>query len=51
MDRKIVAIVACDCARTALKFVPAGEMRPLKCIETVEAWARGEATIEHERGG
>ena len=45
-DRKAIVLAACDCARLALVHVPAGEERPLRCIETTEAWARGEATIE-----
>ena len=37
-------LAACGCARTALKYVPEGEDRPLKAIETAERFARGEAT-------
>jgi hypothetical protein len=48
-DRKKVVLAACACARTALKYVPKGEMRPLRAIETAEAWTRGEATIEEVR--
>ena len=47
--RKTIALAACKCARTALKFVPKGEMGPLVCIQTVEAWCRGKATIEQAR--
>ena len=36
--RKLV-LVACQCARRGLKYVKAGEERPLKAIETAEAWA------------
>lgn len=46
IDRKLIVLAACDCARTALKFVPADESRPLRAIETAEAWCRGEAAIE-----
>jgi hypothetical protein len=45
VDRKLVVTAACDCAERALKFVPAGEDRPRKAIETARAWVRGEATI------
>ena len=44
VDRKLVVLAACRCARDALQFVPDGEPRPLKAIEIAEAWARGEAT-------
>ena len=45
-DQKQVVLAACACARTTLKFVPEGENRPRICIETTEAWVRGEASIE-----
>ena len=45
IDRKLIALAACDCAETALKFVPEGEDRPRIAIETTRAWCRGEATI------
>jgi hypothetical protein len=48
-DRKLVVLAACGCARTALKYVPEGEVRPRVAIETAEAWCRGEATIEQVR--
>jgi hypothetical protein len=35
---------ACAVAREALRFVPEGELRPLRAIETAEAWVRGTAT-------
>ena len=46
VDRKLLVRAACACARTALKFVPDGELRPLQAIEAAESWCRGEATIE-----
>ena len=48
VDRKVVTLAACAVARTALKHVPEGELRPLQAIEAAEAWARGEpgATLE-----
>jgi hypothetical protein len=48
-DRKVVVMAACACARTALQYVPAGEERPRKAIETAEAWCRGEATAQQVR--
>ena len=44
--RKDVILAACACAETALKYVPKGELRPGKCIETVRRYVRGEATLE-----
>ncbi len=46
IDRKVLVMAACACTRLALRFVKEGELRPVKCIETTEAWCRGEATIE-----
>jgi hypothetical protein len=48
-SRKPLVLAACACARTALRHVPAGEMRPLRAIETAEAWCRGEASLEQVR--
>jgi len=42
IDRHVVVITACACARTALQYVPAGEERPRRAIEAAEAWTRGE---------
>lgn len=39
VDRRLVVLAACDCARTALRHVPAGEDRPRLAIEAAEAWA------------
>ena len=47
--RKEVVLAACDCAKLALKYVPKGEERPRKCLETVRAWAAGNATIHEVR--
>lgn len=47
--RREIVRAACACARTALVHVPEGELRPLRCIETAEAWCRGEASIEAVR--
>jgi len=49
VDRKVLVRIACDCARTVLRFVPEGENRPRLCIETTERWIVGEATIEEVR--
>ena len=46
VERKLIVLAACDCARTALKYVAEGEDRPRIAIETAEAWCRGDATIE-----
>src|SRR3990170_267611 len=35
-----VVLVMCTCARQALRFVPAGENRPLAAIEAAEGWAK-----------
>jgi hypothetical protein len=49
VDHKQIVRAACQCARRALRFVAAGEARPLHCIETVEAWCDGKATIVEVR--
>jgi len=49
VDRRLIARASCAVARTALVYVPAGELRPLRCIEVTEACTRGEATIEQVR--
>lgn len=49
IDRKVLVRATCACARLALPHVPAGETRPLKALETAEAWTRGEATLEDVR--
>ena len=46
VDWRLVVLAACACARNALRHVPPGEARPLRAIETAEAWTRGEATAE-----
>ncbi|MFA4972801.1 MAG: hypothetical protein WC683_09325 [bacterium] len=48
VDRKVLVFAACQCARTALQYVKAGETRPLKAIETAEAWCRGDAGVAPE---
>jgi hypothetical protein len=46
VDRRLVVLAACDCARLALPRIPEGEHRPRLAIETAERWTKGEATIE-----
>ena len=43
VDRKTAVRAACICARTSLQYIPTGEDRPLRAIESAEAWCRGEA--------
>ena len=45
--RKLV-LASCACARLSLPYVQEEETRPLKAIETAEAWARGEEGITLE---
>jgi hypothetical protein len=40
-----VVLTSCQCARLALRHVTSGETRPLRAIETAEAWTRGEMTL------
>ena len=49
VPRQELVLAACDCAETALRFVPQGEDRPRLAIETTSRWARGEATVEEVR--
>jgi hypothetical protein len=49
IDRKALVLAACDCAETALRFVPEGEDRPRVAIETARRWARGAATLQETR--
>ena len=49
VKRTDLVLAACDCAETALRYVPDGEERPRIAIETAQAWCRGEATIEEVR--
>jgi len=44
-----VVRAACACARTSLRYVAPGEHRPLRAIETAEAWTRDEAAIDDVR--
>ena len=49
VERKVLVRIACDCARTVLRFVPEGEERPRLAIEAAERWTRDEATIDEVR--
>jgi len=45
IEHRSIVRAACDCARTALRYVPEGEDRPRIAIETTEAWCDGDVTI------
>ena len=45
-DRKAIVLAACSFAELALSFVEVGKERPHQAIETIRAWARGDATIQ-----
>lgn len=47
LDRKTMVTLACKCGRLSLKYTK--DKRVEVCYETVEAWTRGEATIEQVR--
>jgi len=47
-SRKKLVLTACQCARPSLKYIPEGEERPLKAIETAEAWANGKNGVSLE---
>ncbi len=49
IDKKQIVLATCACARLALKWVPRDEKRPLRAIETAEAWVVDKATIEEVR--
>jgi len=49
IDRKLLVLAACDCAETALQYVPDGEDRPAKCIQVTRNWCNGTATIDEVR--
>lgn len=46
VEHKLIVRCACRCARSVLHLVKAGELEPLKAIETTEAWCDGRAAIE-----
>ena len=49
IDRKLLVLVACDCAETALQYVPEGEDRPAKCIQITRDWCNGTASLDDVR--
>jgi hypothetical protein len=49
VDHRLIVHAAAMCARTALKYVPIGENRPLAAIEAAERWA--ENPTEENRVG
>ena len=46
IDRKLLVLAACDCAETALQYVPEGEDRPAKCIQVARNWCEGTASMD-----
>lgn len=46
LDHRLAVWGACACAREVLRFVPEGEERPLRAIETTERWLAWQATID-----
>ena len=44
IDQKLIVLCACDIAETVLKYVPEGEDRPAKAIQTSRNWCNGTAT-------
>lgn len=48
IDRPTLARAACDCARTALKYVPTGEDRLRLAIEASERWADDPSKDNHK---
>ena len=49
IDRKLLVLAACDCAETALKYVPEDEDRPVKCIQITRNWCNGTASMDDVR--
>ena len=49
IDRKLLVLAACDCAETALQYVPKGEDRPVKCIQVSRNWCNGTASMDDVR--
>src|SRR5271155_5390487 len=49
VNLKQMVTAECACARQALPYVKAGELRPVYCIEIAEKWCDGKATIEEVR--
>ena len=45
-NRRDLVKIACECARLSSQYVDKGEKRPLKAIETAEAWLRQGASVD-----
>jgi hypothetical protein len=52
-DHRAIVLTTCQCARRTLRFIPAGEARPQRCIEITEHWAKNEpgVTMDDVRQG
>jgi len=46
VDRKLLVLAACDCAETALQYVPEGELRPAQAIQAARNWCAGTGTAK-----
>jgi len=46
VDQKLLVLAACDCAETALQYVPDGELRPAQAIQAARNWCDGTGTAE-----
>ena len=49
IDKKLIVLAACDCAETALQYVPDGEDRPARAVQTSRNWCNGTATRQECR--
>ena len=49
IEHKLIVLAGCDCAETALQYVPKDEDRPLLAIQTSRNWCAGTATIDEVR--
>ena len=49
LNRRLGVWCACAVARESLRFVPKGELRPQRAIQTTENWVRGIATRKQVR--
>ena len=50
VDRKLLVLAACDCASTALQYVPDGELRPALAIQAARDWCAGTGTARAAAG-
>ena len=46
IDKKLVVLAGCDCAETALQFVPEGEDAPANTLQVTRNWCAGKATLQ-----